>query len=225
MYAPVTRNWIAKPVSWLAWGYLTFCGWTNRFEKMGSDPGDEIRRGDGLILAFWHNRQAYPLYYYRNSNVSTLVSQSRDGEIITQVIYRFGLKASRGSSSRAAVAGLMSQIRFLNKGVSVAFTPDGPRGPNQVAKPGIVELAKLSGKPIIPVAFSSSRHIRFRGWDAFMLPLPFGTVRMVVGNRIPPPPESTSDLIQDTCNKLTEEMNRITEIADQIIPKKRQPTS
>ena len=36
-------------------------------------------------------------------------------------------------------------------------TPDGPKGPAQVAKMGVIQLARASGLPIVPLAFGCSK--------------------------------------------------------------------
>jgi hypothetical protein len=42
-------------------------------------------------------------------------------------------------------------------GVDLVVTPDGPKGPAQVAKMGVIQLARASGLPIVPLTFGCSK--------------------------------------------------------------------
>ena len=82
---------------------------------------------------------------------------SPDGEIIARIISRFGHRAVRGSSTRGGALALRELIRFGRSGADLVVTPDGPKGPRQVAKLGVVQLAKATGLPIVPMAFGCSK--------------------------------------------------------------------
>jgi hypothetical protein len=86
-----------------------------------------------------------------------LISQHQDGEIIARIISRFGHRAVRGSSTRGGALALRELIRVGRSGADLVVTPDGPKGPRQVAKLGVVQLAKATGLPIVPLAFSCSK--------------------------------------------------------------------
>jgi lysophospholipid acyltransferase (LPLAT)-like uncharacterized protein len=79
----------------------------------------------------------------------------------------------------------------------VAITPDGPRGPFQVAALGVANIARLSQTPILPITFSASRHKRFKSWDRFMLALPFGKLVMMASAPI----YITSDIDDETARR------------------------
>lgn len=135
------------------------------------------------IYAFWHNNQVYLAYDHRGEKVNIMVSQSKDGEYIAQVMKRLGLNAVRGSSSKGGQKALREIIFKLKHGEQIGFTPDGPRGPVYSINPGVVAVAQLSGVPIVPTGVALSRQIVFRSWDGFKLPLPFGRIR--VGHGMP----------------------------------------
>jgi len=86
-----------------------------------------------------------------------LISQHQDGEIIARIISRFGHRAVRGSSTRGGALALRELIRLGRSGADLVVTPDGPKGPRQVAKLGVIQLAKATGLPIVPLAFSCSK--------------------------------------------------------------------
>jgi len=186
-------------------------------EFAGRNIYEELRQGKGpYIFAFWHNRLLLPLYIFRGMNVATMVSQSRDGEYIAQVMLRCGLKVSRGSASRRGAEGLLGLMRLLRQGTSAAITPDGPRGPCEIAQSGIIQLAKLSGIPITPVSFGCTRYKRMKSWDRMVVPLPFGKIRCVLGKEIAVERQASKEELEQKRAALEEEMRRITEIAEAV---------
>jgi lysophospholipid acyltransferase (LPLAT)-like uncharacterized protein len=129
--------------------------------------------GAPVIYAVWHGQiLLLPLLYGRRA-VRVLASRSRDGEMLTRYIGRFGIEAVRGSSSRGGAAALRHLALWLKQGREVVVVPDGPRGPAEVVKPGIVGLARLSGAAIVPVAVGASSEWRLGSWDGFRIPRPF----------------------------------------------------
>jgi len=138
-------------------------------------------RGEHFILAFWHRHLLLMPYAYRGRRISVLVSQSKDGELIARTVARFGIDASRGSSSRGGAQGMRSLLRKAADGYDLAFTPDGPRGPAEVVQPGVILAAAATGLPVQPVALAATRCRRLRSWDRFVVPLPLSTVHFVYG--------------------------------------------
>ena len=113
--------------------------------------------GRGVIIAFWHSRQLMMPLCYGGSRLSILISEHRDGELIHRIVRRFGFDTVRGSTTRGGAQALRQMARLGTEGGDLAVTPDGPRGPRCVAQPGVVELAKLTGLPIIPLTFAASK--------------------------------------------------------------------
>jgi len=129
-----------------------------RFETHGHEQVDALyRKGGNIILAFWHAQQLMVPIGYRGPGAHVLISQHQDGEIIARIISRFGHSAVRGSSTRGGAAALRELIRLGRSGKDVVVTPDGPKGPAQVAKMGVIQLARATGLPIVPLAFSCSK--------------------------------------------------------------------
>jgi len=140
-----------------------------------------------MVFAFWHGRSIMLPFLVRGRGDAYIMNSThRDGEIITRALERFGIRSTRGSSSRGAVGGTIALLRALRRGNSVALIPDGPRGPAGIAKAGAVELASVGRAPLYPLAFSASRSVRLRGWDRMMLPLPGARVICVVGEPLDP---------------------------------------
>ena len=139
-------------------GVIRALGRSMRIETRGQEHVDRLyREGKRVIIAFWHARQLMMPLTYRGTLAHILISQHQDGEIIARIVERFGFRAVRGSSTRGGVEALRELIRLGRSGVDLVVTPDGPKGPPQVAKLGVIQLARASKLPIIPLAFSCSK--------------------------------------------------------------------
>ena len=138
-----------------------------------------------LIWAFWHNRVfSAPLAYrkfLRKRHGAVLTSPSGDGEIIAQVMSRFGVDSIRGSSNKRPVAAMRELVKWLRTGADIAITPDGPRGPIFELQPGVIKVAQLSGVPILPIRIRYSKAITLKTWDKFQIPLPFCRIDIELG--------------------------------------------
>jgi len=133
-------------------------GRSMRIESQGQEHVDALYRdGRNIILAFWHAQQLMIPVGYRGPGAHVLISQHQDGEIIARIIAKFGHHAVRGSSTRGGTAALRELIRLGRSGRDVVVTPDGPKGPAQVAKMGVIQLARASRLPIVPLAFGCSK--------------------------------------------------------------------
>jgi lysophospholipid acyltransferase (LPLAT)-like uncharacterized protein len=167
-------------------GYIRFVYFTNRWSTEGADVPHRLRaEGCGFIGAFWHGRMLMiPMAWRRLAPMHILISQHRDGRIIADAVGRFGVGSIAGSTQRGGAAALRALLKCLDAGDCVGITPDGPRGPAMVASAGIVNLARLSGAPIVPVTFATSRRRLMMSWDRFHLALPFGRGVFLIGEPI-----------------------------------------
>lgn len=151
-----------------------------------------------------------------------LISQHRDGELIARTIAHFGLGCVRGSSMKAGKrdkgggGALRAIIRQLSQGEYVGVTPDGPRGPRQQAGDGVISIARLSGAPIIPVSFATTRRIHAKSWDRFLIALPFSRGVFVWGNLHYVPRDADDAMLEAARRGLEHDMNRITAEADAL---------
>ena len=129
--------------------------------------------GAPAIYVVWHARLLLLPYLYRGRGLRALVSRSEDGSMISDLVRRFGFVTVRGSSSRGGAEGLRALARAIRESHSVVLVPDGPRGPREVLKAGVVVLARLTGVRVVPVALGASSEWRARSWDEFRIPKPF----------------------------------------------------
>ena len=147
----------------------------NRIDFVGEQRPQAIwQRGEHLIMSFWHDQLLLMVLGYRGSKAKILISPSKDGELIARTMRYFGQDAVRGSSSRGGRAAFKEMMELAKENVDLVFTPDGPKGPRHELKDGIVQLARMTGRPVVPMAFVCSRGHRFKSWDKFLLPYPFG---------------------------------------------------
>ena len=157
-------------------GVIRLLGASWRVEYRGNDPF-ALPELPSRLGAIWHRGILIAAGIYHDSNMTVPVSLSRDGEHVVAVMTRLGIAPPpRGSSSRGGTGMLKGMIRLVSSGQIVVVMPDGPRGPAQVSKPGVISVARRSGNPIQAAALSGAPCIRFRSWDRLLLPLPFARV-------------------------------------------------
>jgi lysophospholipid acyltransferase (LPLAT)-like uncharacterized protein len=141
---------------------------------------------ENYIGALWHNRLLiFPLVlrrFFPQRHGAALISASRDGDLLTDAIERFGFDVVRGSSSRMGASAILQLTNILRSGRDVVITPDGPRGPAYELGPGIIFLAQKSGASVLPMNLEYSSCWRLKSWDRFIVPRPFAKVRLRVGN-------------------------------------------
>ena len=131
-------------------------------------------RGENAIIPFWHDQLFLLVFGYPKSHAKLLISASKDGELLARTMKYFDQDTVRGSSSRGGRAAFKEMLDLCKEKADIVLTPDGPRGPRHVLKDGVIQLARLSGRPVIPMAFVCSRGHRFKSWDRFIFPYPFG---------------------------------------------------
>ena len=157
---------------------------TVRVEVRDDPAYTALRRTDAAIAyTLWHGRLLPLTWFHRGQSIGALISLSKDGEYIARVVQGWGYRVVRGSTSRGGSRALAEMIRLGRKGRSLAFTPDGPRGPRERMKPGVLLAAQRAGLPIVPVSAACSGAWWFEGWDRFLVPRPFS--RVVVSHAAP----------------------------------------
>jgi lysophospholipid acyltransferase (LPLAT)-like uncharacterized protein len=149
--------------------------------------------GKPVIFVLWHGRLLPLGFVHRGQGVVGLASSSADGEYISRILRHWGFGIVRGSSSSGGDTAFRELIREVRAGRSVAITPDGPRGPREQLKPGVLQLAQLTGVPLVPVAAAASRSWWFVSWDRFLVPQPFARLHVAYGNPVQVP-RQTADL-------------------------------
>lgn len=174
------RNVAVPPVAWLL---ITAISSSLRFELVNRDIVESLKKeGRKIVYIFWHGRQFLTVYAHRKMKIAILTSLSKDGDMQTAILERFGYKCLRGSSTRGGMQALREMIRAMRSGYDCAFAADGPKGPIYEVKPGALFLAQVNGAAVIPVACSAEKKKIFeKAWDKYELPLPFSRARIIYG--------------------------------------------
>jgi lysophospholipid acyltransferase (LPLAT)-like uncharacterized protein len=157
------------------WEFVDHCGLFN------------VPKVQPAIYCVWHNRLALAMAIWRKfvqrkqpeRRLAALVSASRDGALLAQILENFGVQPVRGSTSRRGPQALLELTTWAERGWDLAITPDGPRGPREVVQDGVIALGQLTGLPIVPVTALIRGKVRLRSWDRFELPLPLAHCKVI----------------------------------------------
>lgn len=157
--------------------YMQFVLWTGRFDRA------PLPVPEPYILAMWHGRLIMlPMLRGSGKPLIALISGHRDGQIISKVGSVFGIQTAVGSSSKGGMRAAREMMRLARDGHSLFVTPDGPRGPRmRINNDGILDLARLTGLPIVPVGVSMQRGKLLRSWDRLLLPGLFSKIAIRFG--------------------------------------------
>jgi lysophospholipid acyltransferase (LPLAT)-like uncharacterized protein len=208
----------------IAANYLRLVERTTRFTIEPPDFQDSVRAEGPVIAALWHGQHIGAHFAWPHGMaVAALISRNRDAEVNALALERLGVRPIRGSGGgasgmrrRGGFAALREMLRQLAQGVSLVLTADVPKTAREVGI-GIVTLAKLSGRPIYPLAVVSARRIDFNSWDKASLPLPFGRGAIVVGDPIRVPAEATENEMEIMRLDVQQALDRVHARAYQIV--------
>jgi lysophospholipid acyltransferase (LPLAT)-like uncharacterized protein len=163
--------------------------WSYRFETVGErPPRTALRPGapPGYIFAIWHQNLFAGILAQTGFKHTVIVSRSADGDPVAFVCQKLGHHVARGSSKRDGVdkGGKLAKdemIEVLKTGIPGAITVDGPKGPVFEVKPGIIDMARQTGLPIISYLPVPQSFWTLKSWDAFRIPKPFSRIRIYYG--------------------------------------------
>ena len=204
-------GWL-EPATWAGAALMRTLGATWRIERLGNDPSDP-RRGqqEPSIFALWHSHLLPLVYTHRGREAVVLVSRHQDGQLVARVLERLGFHTARGSSTRGGEQGLLELLARAEAGHHLALTPDGPRGPAEVVKPGVIYVASRTGMPVVPVAAASRPSRRLGSWDGMRVPWPFARVRIEVGEPLRVPATLDDASVERWRSQLETEMRQLAE--------------
>lgn len=146
---------------------------------------ENIKNIKNKIFAFFHGEQFILVFTHKHDNITIMTSLSRDGELQTKILSKFGYDIVRGSAQKkGASSGTLALIDKIKTGKSCALTVDGPHGPAFKVKPGVIFLAQRTQCPIVPVRVFVEKKIQLKNWDRYIIPLPFCKAYVVYGKPI-----------------------------------------
>ena len=175
------------------------------------------QKGETAIVCFWHGRLITVLpFASRLTRFRVLISRHGDGEIVARISRYFGIGAVRGSYRKESVTSVREIIAALKNGTTVGITPDGPKGPRYVFKEGIVEIARVTQRPIVLLTYSASHAKTFRSWDRFLLPYPFSRLFYLWSDPIYIPRDTSRSEIELKRQHIEKKLVELTERADSL---------
>ena len=171
-------------------------------------PNQYWKNQKPFILAFWHSQLmmvSFSWTYEKKLNV--LASGHSDGRFGALVGNFFKLNNIQTSEKRKKIS-LRVIFKLLKDNQYIAITPDGPRGPKENVSEGIIKIAKSTNIPIIPIGFWSSRNLKLKSWDTFLVTLPFSKCSFVWGESLEIPNDLNDDEIINFQNILKNRINK-----------------
>jgi len=178
---------LPKPIIYLITGLVNCLSKTFRLSI--SDPNLVLTKNyeKPAVYICWHNRllclPSMTPERLRNK-IAVLISLSRDGNYINDLIQALKFQVIRGSSSKGGKAALGNSKNYLLNGGSLMVTPDGPRGPKYKVQTGVIWMASLAKVPIIPVSLNTKSHWKLKSWDRTQIPKPFTKAELIIGEPI-----------------------------------------
>lgn len=211
------RPWWKKPKVAGSAAYILLRGLASTL-RIKIDKHPSIDHNHTYLFAFWHGKQFLPgitLSKLHKTPSVVLVSPSRDGDILTVYLKKYGYDVLRGSSRDNNVRSLITMKNQVEHGVSLGFGTDGPIGPIYEVKPGVVYLSKKCNVSIIPVGSAFSNNWTFnKAWDKFEIPKPFAKAVLCLGEPFLVPKDME---IEDACSELKKRLMLAEQQAQQLL--------
>lgn len=222
-------RFVKNALASLLFGGLKIIRWTNPLAPGSSDMAVAAVEHNPAIFALWHGQHLSAPGFYPRRRVAPLVamvSRSADGEMNALVVEKFGFEAARGSGGReqanhlekGGARALIALKKALGAGKNVIMIADIPNGTPREAGLGIVTLARLSGRPVVPVAIATSRRkVLEKSWDKTTINLPFGRGALVVGTPVEVAADADPSEMERKRREVTESLNQATDKAYRLV--------
>ncbi|MCZ7554833.1 MAG: lysophospholipid acyltransferase family protein [Bacteroidia bacterium] len=159
-----------------------------------------------FVLVFWHGSMLWPWWRFGNSNAAALVSMSSDGQLLADILRRWGYTVVRGSSSRGSKEAMQAMRDIIREGHILCVTPDGPRGPRHEMKMGAVRVAQTMRVPLVVVSVGYVRCRHLKSWDRFELPMPFSRCYVRFSEAVQINPDLEGEPLEDVRADLEKKM-------------------
>lgn len=165
------------------------------------------------VYCFWHNKLAMPTIFFKDIEKKVaMASPTKDGELISVPLEKLGYTLVRGSSDKQSVSSTINLLKYLKKGYSIGTPLDGPKGPKEKAKNGLLYLAQKSSTPLVPLGIAYQKKWIFeKTWDKFEIPKPFSKAYILVGEKINLNPNDDIEKFTEIIESKINEMNDLAE--------------
>jgi len=159
-----------------------------------------LDQGRPVIIAAWHGRLLPVFMKLSGQNHYGLAGMHRDADFISEIGERLGWNLLRGSSSSRGQEVYREMVDALKgRGKLLAMTPDGPKGPAKIPKPGVIRVAQKTNAVVIPMIGDANRSWGFTNWDTFYVVKPFAKIHLCFGPHLE---FSADDDFEDCVNRL-----------------------
>ncbi|MGO9485121.1 MAG: glycosyltransferase N-terminal domain-containing protein [Rhodomicrobium sp.] len=193
---------------------------TSKVVREPADTDSYLEKLTPMIVAMWHGQfLLLPLIKPKTVQVHNMVARHSDGEMIGRTLLNFDMGLIRGAGAgekgkdHGGAGALRAAVKALRQNINVAMTTDIPPGPARIAGMGIVTLARMSGKPIVPLAIATKRFVTLPTWSRFTINLPFTKLAMVAGDPIYVPRDADGETMEAFRQRIEAAMNAATERA------------
>ncbi|MCP5361221.1 MAG: lysophospholipid acyltransferase family protein [Hyphomicrobiales bacterium] len=206
---------------WLVQLYVRLVYYTTRWQWIGEEHWEMVQQSSRpVIFVFWHGRLLMlPMFVPQPQHTAVIISRHGDGALIARVIRYFHLQVIHGSSNRpgddpkgaknrGGAAAMRQAVQWLQSGKTIAITPDGPKGPACKVQGAVMELARLTGALVVPVAYHTGCGKTLGTWDRFWFPYPFGRGVVAVASPLALDAmtvEKAGKTLEDRLNQITKQ--------------------
>lgn len=188
------KRWVRRAMGiWLIHPFMRLVALTSRAVYAPEDLRDKCRAAEPALYVSWHGHNLLGFLLRDDpGQVDVLVSPHPDGQLTAgySLALGCGIIEGTGRSSPKRAGHNVNQayrqmLASLKAGRSLFLTADQPTIRGRNVSDGAITVAARSGRPIIPIATSSSRRIvAERAWDQAELHLPFSRLGIVAGDPI-----------------------------------------
>jgi len=214
------QSWLVAFFSSLVvWMVLHLLFSTCRKQAFGAENFQRLLKQEKgkLLSPTWHRSIFYSIYHFRNREAVIMSSRSGDGNLVTEILKRFGFYAPRGSSGKGkgGSAALRQFVSYIKKGHLGGLAVDAPKGPPYISKLGIVVAAARTDTPLLPHIWYALPNYRIKSWDRSIIPKPFSEL-VFFFDREPMhiPPDASEAEIEVYREELDDRLRRLTYQAD-----------
>jgi lysophospholipid acyltransferase (LPLAT)-like uncharacterized protein len=210
---PLLVNAVGVAGAWLVRRLVGTTRFHFRYADPMANPEVARRTGQRFIYAFYHEVMLFPAYFWAWPEMQILISDHRDGELITQVVRRLGFGVVRGSTTRGGARALREMAYRVDRG-HLCVTPDGPKGPRRHVHQGLAYLSSRTGLPVVGAGMAFANPWRARSWDRFAVPRPFQAAACVTPAPLLVPPDADRDTIENCRREIERRMLEATREAE-----------
>jgi len=177
-------------------------GWRLMRDTLRLDPLLPPVPEGAIVFACLHRDILPALLYVRTLKPVLVVSNSPDGDLLVHALGDEDFSYVRGATGDGGSRVFVALRRLVENGAHAGLAVDGPRGPFGVVHDGVLQLARLTGRPIVPLRCRCRVSSSLRTWDHAAIPWPGSRVEIRQGPALLVPRDASLEDLADTRNRL-----------------------